>query len=97
MIIDAHTHNNPYTSLGLSADTPEDFIEILDHYGIDIALLSCGWTGSDVDRNEHAYAVAEAYPDRVKMVAILDPKREKDLSDTLRMWVERRRGPCGGS
>ena len=90
MIIDAHTHNNPYRSLGLSADTPEEFVEILDHYGIDMALLSCGWTGSDVDRNDHAYAAAKAYPDRVKMVVILDPQREENLVKLLHLWVEDR-------
>ena len=46
MIIDAHTHNHPYSSLGLSADTPDDFIEVLDHYGtvvlatVSVALAS---------------------------------------------------------
>lgn len=91
MIIDAHTHNNPYTSLGLAADTPEAFLEILDHYGIDVALLSCCWSGSSAaDRNEYAYATAKAYPNRVRMVVILDPKREKDLVKTFHFWVDER-------
>jgi len=90
VIIDAHTHNQPYARLGLSAETPEELVEVLDHYDIDMALLSCCWTGSDTDRNEHAYSAAKAFPERIKMVVILDPKRETDLVDTLHFWVDER-------
>ena len=90
MIIDAHTHNHPYSSLGLYADTPDDFVEVLDHYGIDVALLSCLWTTAGAAPNDHACAAARAYPDRVKMVVFVDPRTGADARAMLHGWVDER-------
>lgn len=87
-VVDIHGHMGQWFNFSIPGRADEDIVAAMDRYGIDRIVLSHlkSITGSFVEGNREAMALAERYPERVFSYIGVDPHYAEDTRLELGRW-----------